>query len=333
MDAHDDWIVRRAPARIDLAGGTVDIWPLCQLEPRAATVHLAIDRLATARVRLRDDGRFVLGAVDREVLEEHADRGSLEHSSALPLHREMARHLAPFGGIEIHTESEVPSGSGLGGSSTLMVAAVAAVAAARQIMLSSDELLTLVMNLEARVIAVPTGSQDYLAAIHGGLGVVRYPPRGPRRTRIEVDAEEMERRLVLVDTGKPHFSGTNNWAITKSYIDGDDNVRRHIRTLAEAACELATSLENGDFDGAADAINADWTARRQLAPGVTTPRIEELEACGREAGAQAVKVCGAGGGGCLFFWCSDHGKEAVEVALRDAGAAILEFQPASGGVA
>jgi len=332
MDAPELEFQRRAPARIDLAGGTVDIWPLCQLEPRAATVNLAIDRYATARVRLRNDGAYVFAATDRGVHEQHADLTAMLASDQLPLHREIAAHLTPDRGVEITTESGVPSGSGLGGSSTLMVAAVAALAAARNLDLSPSELLTRVTNLETRVIAVPTGSQDYLAAIHGGLGVIHYPPNGPQRTRIDVDLRAVQERLVLVDTGRPHFSGTNNWAVTKAYLDGDIDVQRHIRTLAEAAQSLAIALAEGDLDGAAVAIDADWTARRQLAPGVTTPRIEELESCGRGAGALATKVCGAGGGGCLFFWCAEGGRDAVIHALREADASLLEFSPSPDGV-
>ena len=319
----------RAPARIDLAGGTVDIWPVCQLEPDALTVNLAIDRFATARVRARDDGRFVLGASDRGVVERHADADSVLRTSRLPLHREVALLAGAGTGLEIRTRSGVPAGSGLGGSSTLLVAMLAAAGESR---ISRSKLLTRAMNLEARVIGVPTGAQDYLSAIHGGLGAIRYGADGPVRRRIRADLDAVARRIVLVYTGEPHHSGINNWAITKAYIDGDRNVRQHMGAIAAAARELADALSAGDFDAAGDAIGAEWEARKRLAPGVTTKRIDRLGGIAASAGSQSMKVCGAGGGGCVFFWVRDGKRAAVTRALKGRGADVLRFRPAGQGV-
>jgi D-glycero-alpha-D-manno-heptose-7-phosphate kinase len=323
----------RAPARIDLAGGTVDIFPICQIEPRAATVNLAIDRYATARVRLRDDDRYVFAATDRDQRERYQGIDAVRVSRALPLLRELAVHASPDRGIELTTMSGVPVGSGLGGSSTLAVAALAALAAARGLHLDPDELLRRAINVETRVIAVPTGAQDYMSAIHGGLGVIRYPVEGPRRTPIAADLQAVEDRLVLVYTGKPHFSGTNNWEITKAYVDGDGDVRRLMRDISMAAGDLAERLGEGDLDdGASEAIGREWAARKLLAPGVTTAAIEELGDVARAGGATAMKVCGAGGGGCVFFWCAGGRKAEVSSALEAHGAEVLAFHAAPDGV-
>src|SRR5687768_4385665 len=118
----------QAPARIDLAGGTLDIWPICLVEPGAVTVNLAIDRLARARARLRSDGTFVLVARDRGLRSRRRGLAELRGETALPLHREVALLFAPEGGLELETRSRVPAGSGLGGSSTLFVAATVAAA-------------------------------------------------------------------------------------------------------------------------------------------------------------------------------------------------------------
>lgn len=322
----------RAPSRIDLAGGTLDIWPICQLEPGTVTVNLAIDLYATATVRVRDDGAFVFASTDRDAHEFHDGHAAARASRALPLHREVALHFGRETGLELTTASGVPNGSGLGGSSTLLVAAIAAAARATGVPLTPDDLLRRAVNLETRVLGVPAGTQDYLAAIHGGLGVIHFPAEGPRRDRLPVDTAAVESRLVLVDTGQAHFSGTNNWAITKAYVDGDEAVRRHVRSIATAARELAHALRAGDLDAAGAAIDAEWTARRLLAPGVSTPRIERLGRAGRAAGALAMKVCGAGGGGCLFLWCREGARDDVSRALRDEGAPVLAFRTATEGV-
>jgi D-glycero-alpha-D-manno-heptose-7-phosphate kinase len=326
----------RAPARIDLAGGTVDIWPICLIEPGAATVNLAIDRFAVARARVRDDGAFVLTSVDKDVERRHVDAASLRTETDLALHREVAMFAATFlpagVGLELTTRSEVPAGSGLGGSSALFVACVKAALAVGKRTMDDDALLRHVIDMEARLIGVPTGSQDYVSAIHGGLSLIRYPTGGARRDPIPCDLELVARRIVLVYTGVPHDSAMNNWAVTKAYLDGDDDVRREMRAISEAARILRGALVVHDLDAAADAIAQDWKARKKLAPGVTTREIERLGDAAEDAGAMAMKVCGAGGGGCVFFWCAEGKRDAVESTLKAAGADVLKFKPEPRGV-
>jgi D-glycero-alpha-D-manno-heptose-7-phosphate kinase len=323
-----------APARIDLAGGTVDIWPICLLETDAVTVNLAIDRYATATVRTRDDGRYVLVASDRAIRSVHASWDTLRTEARLPLHREVALAADAFHGrrgLEVRTRSRVPTGSGLGGSSTLFVAATKAMLDATGGTLTRREFLRLVIDMEARIIGVPTGTQDYVAAICGGLSAIRYPPGTTVRTAIPADADEVAARIVLVWTGLPHDSATNNWAITKAYLDGDAAVRAHMAAIAAAARELEAALARGDLDASARAIDAEWTARKLLAPGVTTPKIERIGRAARKAGALAMKVCGAGGGGCVFLWCGDGRRTAVTKAVTAAGGRVLRFRPAPTG--
>lgn len=324
----------RAPARIDLAGGTADIWPICLLEPGAVTVNLAIDRWATARVALRRDGKFVLAATDRGMKARHADRASLAGEKPLSLHREIALALSPKGGMEIRTRSGVPAGSGLGGSSTLFVAATVAAARATRTKLSAREFLRLVIDMEARIIGVPTGSQDYVSAMYGGLSAVRFPPGGAEREAIAADARALAavaKRIVLIWTGLPHDSATNNWAITKAYIDGDASVRRDMSAISAAARDVESALRKGDLDAAGRAVGAEWTARRRLAPGVSTPKIERIGKAAAHAGAISMKVCGAGGGGCVFLWCEEGTRAEVAKAASRAGGVVLRFAPATEG--
>ena len=101
-----------APARIDLAGGTLDIFPISQLEPDAVTVNLGIDRFATATARARSDGRFVLKATDRKLSERLDGRVALAASTSLPLHREVALHVGPEGGVDLRPRPEGRSSQG-----------------------------------------------------------------------------------------------------------------------------------------------------------------------------------------------------------------------------
>lgn len=324
-------VTASAPTRVDLAGGTLDIWPLCRLIDDVQTVNLAIDLRADAAVRLRPAGfRFRAEDLDREArLDLLPGRTT---ATPLRLHAEVARALAAPEGLEVSTLSRVPRGSGLGGSSTLVVAALAAGDRALGRQVAPASIVARAANLEARVIGAPTGTQDYLSALDGGLGVVHFDAEGPRRTRLAIELAEVSRRLVLVHSGLPHDSALNNWAVTKGYIDGLPEVVEPLHEIAAVASELAARLTHGALDATGPLIAREWAARKRLAPGVTTDTIERYGALAIEAGAEAFKACGAGGGGAVLFWTPPERRDAVEAALRQDGAMVLDARPDPRGV-
>ena len=179
------------------------------------------------------------------------------------------------------------------------------------------------MNVEAQVINVPTGLQDYRPAYYGGIAAIELRADGVRRVGLDVDPHELQRRIVLAYTGAPRNSGTNNWDITKRHIDGDRHVFDCFERIRDATSGLRQALTKADWNDAARCIQLEWDARKQLAPGVTTPAIDALIASAASAGARAAKVCGAGGGGCLFCFADPADVPAVKHALADAGARVL----------
>src|SRR5215204_3702429 len=108
----------------------------------------------------------------------------------------------------------------------------------------------------------------------------------------------------------PSNASTNNWEITKKHIDGDKHVFDCFERIRDTAVTMRAALEEGDWDAVGAAIAEEWDNRKRLAPGVTTPGIEDLIARATAAGATAAKVCGAGGGGCLFVYGPPDKREA-----------------------
>lgn len=321
----------RAPTRIDLAGGTLDIPPLDVLVPGACTVNVAIDLLATARVEPLAGG-FEILSVDRDLRLEHPDLAALRADPSAPLLSGLVAHLAPAGGVRLTTDCGSPAGAGLGGSSALAVAAGAALARFAGTPLPEDRLLTVARDVETRVLGVPTGVQDYLAAIRGGALSIAFGIGGPAVERVALDLEALRERTVLVYTGQPRSSGINNWEVTRRFVDGDREVGARLATIARQAGRALRALEAGDLDELAAAVDAEWAARRQLAPGVTTPQLEALFDAARRAGAAAGKVCGAGGGGCAVLLSRPGQRQTVEAAAREAGARVLKFRFVPEGV-
>ena len=317
-------ITASAPTRIDLAGGTLDIWPLYLFHEGAQTLNAAISLRGHAEVMPRTDGKIRLESLDTGQAVEASSWREL-HNRALPLLSKLA-YFFRASNLTLRTRGDSPTGAGIAGSSALNVAVCGALARWAGMDLEAESLLTIAMNIEAQVINVPTGVQDYRPAYYGGVAAVELRPDGVKRVPIDLDRRDLQGRVVLAYTGAPHFSGTNNWEITKRHIDGDRHVFECFERIVAAAIGLRDALTRGDWDGVARHVEAEWTARKQLAPGVTTPMIDALIATASAAGARAAKVCGAGGGGCLICLADPENTPAVKRALLDGGARVLDFQ-------
>jgi D-glycero-alpha-D-manno-heptose-7-phosphate kinase len=318
-------IVSSAPTRIDLAGGTIDIWPLYLFHDGATTVNVAISLRAHAQLESRTDGRVELRSIDTDRIVT-ADRSSaLDGGGELSLLALLARHY----GLEnatLTTRGESPAGAGIAGSSALTIAVCGALAQWTGQCSDADALLQVAMNVECQAIRVPTGVQDYRPALYGGVAAIELRVEGIRRVGIDVDATELERRIVLAYTGAPRHSGTNNWEITQRHIDGDRHIFDCFERIRDTAVAMRGALQRGDWDDVGRQIAIEWDNRKRLAPGVTTTTIETLIARATAAGATGAKVCGAGGGGCLFCYGPPTARKAIAEALAAGGARLLDFR-------
>jgi D-glycero-alpha-D-manno-heptose-7-phosphate kinase len=319
-----------APTRIDLAGGTIDIWPLYLFHAGAQTLNAAISLRAHAWIEERPDERIELVSEDIDK-QENFSFDQLPDDETLPLLAKLA-HRFGARGIRLTTRGESPAGAGIAGSSALNVAICGALASYTKQQFDGEALLEIAKDVEAQVIKVPTGLQDYRPAFYGGISAVELHAGGPVRVALDVDAQELEQRIVLCYTGEPRNSGTNNWEITKRHIDGDRHIFDCFERIRDTAATMREALTRGDWDAAASCLATEWENRKRLAPGVTTPGIETLIARAMAAGAKAAKVCGAGGGGCLFCLVPPADAAAVREALADGGARILDFHVETTGL-
>src|SRR5262245_40537067 len=262
-----------APARVDLAGGTLDLWPLHVLHPGSCTINVAIDLRARCRVRPGASGYRVtvpdLGyeRVVGEARELLADpRGALAGAVLEALQIREPR--------EIELSSDVPFGSGLGGSSALTVAMAAALAASVDRKFERPGRVDFVRDVETGVLGKPAGIQDYYPPLSGGLHTLEFTPGAVAVRRREADPGVWLRHLTLFDTRAAHSSGMNNWEIFRARLEGDHEVADHLEGVREAAVEMARAVAAGDFEAMGRALGSEWQARRRLAPVVPTPSIE-----------------------------------------------------------
>ena len=313
-----------APTRIDLAGGTLDIWPLYLFHDGAQTLNAAISLRASCDVRARTDRRLVI------VSEDAQQRVEVDHWSELPNNHDLRLlgrllHYFQAEGLELQTRSDSPVGAGIAGSSALNIAVCGALNAWSGGHRTADEIFQIAMNVEAQAIDVPTGAQDYRPAYYGGISAVELGVSGVRRVAIDVHPDELQQRIVLAYTNASRNSGINNWEVTKRHIDGDAGVRRSFARIRDIAGAMRGALERRDWLEVGRQIAAEWDNRKALADGVTTPAIDAMLAAAGKAGSMGGKVCGAGGGGCLFCFAEPDAIPGVRQALADAGARVLDF--------
>jgi D-glycero-alpha-D-manno-heptose-7-phosphate kinase len=187
---------------------------------------------------------------------------------------------------------------------------------------SPRDLRQLVRDAEAQVIRVPTGIQDYEAAIHGGVLEVALNPGEIETRRLVADETFVEDRILLVDAGVTRFSGLNNWEMFKAQVDGTGDVRRLFAEIVAAAKDASAAITSEDETALVRAVTREWRARRALAQGVATPEVDAIVRVAASWGG-AAKVCGAGGGGVVLVVAPRSAHEALLADLQEMGFRVL----------
>jgi D-glycero-alpha-D-manno-heptose-7-phosphate kinase len=332
--AGEDAIVATAPCRADLAGGTIDIWPLYLFHPGAVSVNIGLEIRTACSIRPATGSEIVLRSHDTQREERFASLQALLAASSYqhPLAAYLVRFFQPDGGFVLETYSDSPAGAGISGSSALMIATSAALARFVGRDIDIEEIRVIAQNVEAQLIRVPTGCQDYYPAMYGGVSAIHLQVDGIRWERIEVPLDEVNQRFVLFYTGAPRQSGINNWEVFKQHINGDRQVIANFAEISRIAQAMHRALAAEDWPTVENLINEEWKLRRTNAPGIATPQIDMLIDVARRNGARAAKVCGAGGGGCVIVLVEEGARKQVEDAVREHGGQPLHFQVAADGL-
>jgi D-glycero-alpha-D-manno-heptose-7-phosphate kinase len=311
----------------------MDLWPLYLFHPGAVTVNFAVNVLTRCKITRLPGREIRLISRDGRLREKYSSLAEL--CCAKPKHAlasNLTRFFAPQGGFEIETHSESPAGAGISGSSALMIATTAALARLTGRKIEPEKIREIAQNVEAQVINVPTGCQDYYPALYGGVSAIQLAPDGIHRQAIHVEAEELDRRFVLAYTGAPRQSGINNWKVFQAHINGDRKVFRNFECIGEIARAMHKALDEADWEDIARLLREEWKLRRTNAPRITTPAIDRLINIARRNGALAAKVCGAGGGGCVVFLCQPEARDRVAAAVAGQGGQVLPARVARQGL-
>jgi D-glycero-alpha-D-manno-heptose-7-phosphate kinase len=344
-----------APVRVDLAGGTVDIWPLYLLLNQPKTINFGISLFAKTTLEAAPSSKpqVILKSVDQkkshtftwsEILDE-----SMQAIPELILPVRLLRYFAQLHTnpraleFSLTTEAKSPAGAGLGGSSALSISIIGALwkwtnpRTPLDLEKDGEFLISLTRDVESQVLYGPAGLQDYYGAAFGGLQVLNWKIARNERTSLPSSLlKELEARTLLFYSGKSRNSGINNWGLFKGLIDKDAEVDRKFRAICEATGKVEAALLKQDFKAVVASVRDEWEVRKTLAPGISTPEMDEAYARARAVSDIAFKVCGAGGGGCFFILLPEKDPQlkmnVLQAVLRSSEIQPLSFEAVPHGL-
>lgn len=321
----------RAPLRLGLAGGGTDVSPYCDLHG-GAVLNATIDRYAYATVE---------DATGQEVLLEALDRGVAWSGTNLTTVPPELRLLAGtyrricdqfLDGerppLRLRTFSDAPPGSGLGSSSTMVVAVVAALSEYFQIPLGEYDLARIAYVIERGDLALAGGKQDQYAAAFGGVNFMEFSADdhvivNPLRIKQSIQAE-LEASIVLYFTGISRESANIIQEQRRNARDNVGDAVQAMHELKQEAVAMKESLLKADFAAMAATFQRGWESKKRMTRSISNPLIDATEAVARRNGALATKISGAGGGGFMMFMCDPVDRLRLSAALVGEGGHMMD---------
>lgn len=337
-----------APTRVDLCGGTLDLWPLYTFFDDAITINAAIDLRARAKFKV-ENHTVCKVTVQNAQGETHTFYEPLnaEALTKVPasirfpvaiVSRYLKQHKTlPEISLQIEVSSEAPLRSGLGGSSTLCVAVARGMSRLFNEYVDQAwriNLLHWVKDLEAGFLRTPTGTQDYLAALYGGLNAFHFSTgKITQEGYSDETFQELNKRTLVLFSGEMHHSGVSNWEIYKSAIEGRGEILSGLKEIKQLSSQLDEELRlhSCNWQTVGKILSDEWEIRKRIFK-VDTPRLTEILSHLGKLNILGAKVCGAASGGSLLVLVEPAEQDAV---IRDCQAnkiQVLETSLSETGV-
>ncbi len=320
----------KSPTRVDLAGGTLDMWPLFNFVGGATTINLAIDIWTEVELTPASSTAITIESKDLNQQWHFADRKAFLTAldPKILFYQKIVEKFFFEQGFTLTTSSESPIGGGLGGSSSLVISILKAFQKWQNISsLTTHKLVELAHNIEAEILKAPTGTQDYYPPLEGGLGFINYAATGITNSVQSIVGTPFEDHFLLVYTGRSHHSGLNNFEVLKAAVEGDLKVLSALKKIKNIADLLKIAILQKDWGQLPSLFRQEFEARLELTPAFSSPEIERLAKITVAAGALAVKICGAGGGGCVLVWVPPKNRDKVVQVCQNEKFQCLSARP------
>lgn len=322
----------RAPLRLGLAGGGTDVPQFADLHG-GCVLNATIDRYVYATIKPSSANAVHFESGDLEKTERFEAKSSFPLDSGLVLHRAVYNYfIANFNSgkaspMQVHTLAEAPAGSGLGTSSTLVVALCMAFAEYFQVSMDEYELADLAWRIEREDCGFAGGKQDQYAAVFGGVNFMEFMPSrkvlvNPLRVKRRI-LNEFEASLVLYFTGVSRDSEKIIKSQSRNVERGQFAAIQAMHELKQEAYSMKESLLTGDFQALISSFHKGWESKKKMASEISNPHIEKLYSLAMANGAEACKISGAGGGGFLMILVPSSRRSALMKAFAGKGGEIF----------
>ncbi|MCO5267098.1 MAG: dehydrogenase, partial [Lentimicrobium sp.] len=317
----------KAPLRIGLAGGGSDVSPYSDLFG-GAILNATISLYAYATIVPRTDGKIVFHSIDKNEYYEFEKAESLPVNGILNLHRGIYNRIVkdfshqPLS-FTLSTRVDAPAGSGLGTSSTLVVAILGAFAEWLKLPLGEYDLARLAYEIERNDLGMAGGKQDQYAATFGGVNFMEFSANdkvivNPLRIK-DIYLNELAHNLVLFYTQTSRFSSKIIEAQSANVISNNVKSIEAMHQLKKQSVMMKEALLRGDLDRIGEILDFGWTFKKQMADEITNPLLDDIYETARKNGASGGKISGAGGGGFMIFYCPGESRSYVIDALKKYG--------------
>lgn len=334
MSAVQRYYRARAPLRISFCGGGTDVSPYPE-QHGGCVLSATIDHYAHASLRPRRDTRLKLASLDYDIVARYDHPKGLRFDGSLDLLKAAVKALKVKRGVDLWTHSDAPPGSGLGASSTLMVALLAVLREWLKTDLSPYEMAELAYRVERQDLGLAGGRQDQYAASFGGFNFIEFQSDGTLVTPLRLartTLEELEYRLLLCYVGQTRQSARIIERQTKAFVSGRSRTVDALHALKAQTVEMKRALLLGRIDGFGELLHQAWEHKKALDEGISNAHMDEMYKLARKEGAIGGKLTGAGGGGYFLFLTRFDRRHRVSAALERMGGQVVPFQFESRGV-
>lgn len=318
----------RAPLRLSFCGGGTDVSPYPE-EHGGVVLSATINQYAFASLRPRRDARLTLASLDYDVVAKFDHPRRLRFDGSLDLIKAVIKALKVRRGADVWVHSDAPPGSGLGSSSTIVVALIGVISEWLHRPLSSYETAELAYRIERRDLGLAGGRQDQYAASFGGFNLIEFHADStlvnPLRIRPEV-LKELEYRMLLCYMGQTRQSANIITRQVDAYRHGRTATVEALHALKAQTLEMKKALLLGDIDGIGELLHEAWQQKKRLDKEISNSRVDDLYQLARKEGAIGGKMPGAGGGGYFLFLTRFDRKHRVAAVLEKHGGQVVPFQ-------
>lgn len=326
-----------APLRLSFAGGGTDVSPFPEREG-GVVLNATMDRNAYAALRPRTDGRIGIASVDLGLAVSYGIEELTGAQGRLDLVTGVIRRLIPEDspGFDVFLHTDAPPGSGLGASSTLVVALVGVLNQFAGLRRAPHEVADMAYRIERVELGIAGGFQDQYAATFGGFNLIVCESEGVRVEPLSLPAEavwELQQSLVLCYLGSTRPSDRIIEDQTARLRRGVPATLEGLRAQKQLATEMAQALRERRLDYFGELLASTWDFKKQLSPRITTPFIDAVYDEARRQGATGGKVTGAGGGGHMLLYAPGGSRHRVADALEGMGVRVVPFGFARHGLA